>query len=47
MHYLGDPVATDTGIDLRIDLGSSDDEAVDDLLFSLSEAGMSAVRLRA
>lgn len=47
VHYLGDPVATDTGIDLRIDLGSSDDEAVDDLLFSLSEAGMSAVRLRA
>ena len=47
VHYMGDPVVTGSGIDLRIDLGSAPDEAVDDLLFSLAQAGIGAVRLRA
>ena len=46
VHFMGDPVATASGIDLRIDLGSGPDEAVDDLLISLAHAGMLAVRLR-
>jgi hypothetical protein len=47
VHFMGDPAATASGIDLRIDLGSAPDEAIDDLLFSLAEAGIAAVRLRA
>ncbi len=47
VHFMGDPAATASGIDLRIDLGSAPDEAVDDLLFALAEAGIAAVRLRA
>ena len=46
VHYMANPVATATGIDLRIDLGSAPDEAVDDLLFALAEARIAAVRLR-
>ena len=47
VHFMGDPVATVSGIDLRIDLGSAPDEAVDDLLFALAGAGIAAARLRA
>jgi len=47
VHYMGDPQPVDGGIELRIDLGSAADESVDDLLFSLAEAGMSAARLHA
>ena len=46
VHFMGDPVATASGIDLRIDLGSASDESVDDLLISLAHAGMLAARLR-
>ena len=47
VHYMGDPRAIEGGIELRIDLGSAPDEALDDLLFALADAGIGAVRLRA
>lgn len=47
VHYLGDATVTPTGIEQRIDLGSASDESVDDLLFSLAEAGMREARLGA
>ena len=47
VHYMSDPLAVQDGIGLRIDLGSAPDEALDDLLFALADAGIGAVRLRA
>lgn len=45
VHCLTDATATATGITLHVDLGSAPDEAVDDLLFALAEAGMGQTRL--
>lgn len=47
VHHMTDAVATLGGIELHVDLGSVSDEAVDDLLFSLAQAGMRAARLGA
>jgi len=46
-HFLGEIQPIDNGIAVRVDMGSCPEEALDDLLFSLAEAGAVNVRLGA
>ena len=45
IHFMSDPEATADGFKLTIDLGSAPSEAVEDLLFALSDAGAAKVQL--
>lgn len=47
VHFMSDIQPTDEGVAVQIDLGSCPDEALDDLLFSLSEGGAVEVHLGA
>lgn len=45
IHFMSEPEPTDDGFKLTIDLGSAPSEAVEDLLFALSDAGAAKVQL--
>ena len=45
IHFMSDPEPTADGFKLTIDLGSAPSEAVEDLLFALSDAGSAKVQL--
>lgn len=45
VHFMGNPVPKDDAIFMRIDLGSAAASSLDDLLYALSDASVSRVRL--
>lgn len=45
VHFMSEPQTRDGGLKLSIDLGSAPAEALEDLLFALSDAGSTQLRL--